>query len=431
MKSEFEMDSVEGKSSLESRPSLESQLAYVPAKGLYFCALVASLSSFTFGYNIGIVNKPLKVFANCAASSWKCFRVTENEWSFMSSMLCVGALLGSLAAGVFANRHGRLWTIKMNNLFYIAGLLSFGLAMNYWMLFIGRILVGAGVGVACVVVPMYLTELSPLELRGIVGLFHQVALVLGIVLVEALGLLLGVEEGKWRFIVLFNVLLLIIQACLLSWCHESSKWKSARNAPSRSHTAPPGVCAPIARKSLALAMFLHVAQQASGVDGIFFYSSVLFTSEWVPVLIASLNAAMTVVAMCLLERSGRRPLLLWSLGGMTVSLLLLCSAIFTANRSLSSLCILFFVAAFAVGLGPIPWLMMSELFPTETVGTFVPLAVSVNWLSKLFVTGIFLPMKKALGLSWLFGTLCLISACLLATSWLVVVETKGRAASYL
>lgn len=429
MKTEFEMSSIAERSSLASQSSLEGQQAH--AKGLYLCAFVASLSSFTFGYNIGIGNKPLKMFANCTESSWRCFRVTENEWSLMSSMLCVGALVGSLAAGVFATRYGRLWTIKMNNAFYIAGLLSFGLAANYWMLFIGRTLVGVGVGVACVVVPMYLTELSPLELRGVVGLFHQMALVLGIVVVEALGLLLGVEEGNWRLIVLSNVLLLAVQTCLLSWCHESSKWTSTRGAPSRSPVTQAEVCAPVARKSLALAVFLHVAQQASGVDGIFFYSSVLFTSEWVPVLIALLNAVMTVVAMGLMERSGRRPLLLWSLSGMTASLLLLCSAILVDNRLLSSLCILAFIATFAVGLGPIPWLMMSELFPTEAVGTFVPLAVSANWLSKLLVTGVFLPMKNAVGLPWLFGILCLVSACLLATSWLTVVETKGRPASYL
>lgn len=113
---------------------------------------------------------------------------------------------------------------------------------------------------------------------------------------------------------------------------------------------------------------------------------------------------------------------------MTIAAFLYC---FVQVSHLAALAVLMFVAAYAVGVGCIPWIVMSELFPTSTVSLFLPLAVSTNWIFNMLVVAIFLPLKGALGDKGLFGCIGVICASLLAISWMFMVETRGRPAGYI
>ena len=417
-----------------------------PSKGaLAYLTTATCIASLSFGFNIGVVNQAADYFDKCTTedATWNCFPVSKRAWGVMSSMMCVGALLGSLAAGHLADTQGRLRALNITSGVYIAGLLLFGFAISYWMLLLGRTLVGVGVGLACVIVPMYLNEASPVRWRGTVVFGHQLAIVTGIVLVEALALVFGVSDGNWRWIVLLNLSLQVIQLILLLGCKESSSWHSHRtrritndsetvdtiipSKPEQSYTER--LFSKEARRSLFVAVFLHFAQQVSGINGIFFFSASLFpASPYVPVLIALLNLIMSFISMSLIEKLGRRPLLLGSLTGMVISSL---SLYISTNSTFSALMILCFVATFAAGLGPVPWVAMSELFPSSTVGTFLPLAVSTNWIMNMIVAAVFLPLHNYLGNDGLFLLMGLICTALLVVSFLFVQETKGRPAGYL
>lgn len=402
---------------------------------LFFSAMTAALSSLSFGFNIGATNAPIEVFSKCSPGSdwWSCFPVSENEWSFMSSLLCLGALFGSLASSRFADQFGRLWALRWNNAIYCVGMACFVIAPNYGMLLLGRFLIGVGVGVSCVVVPMYLTEISPLAKRGIVSFMHQLAIVIGLVLVEAVYLLTGVQGGMWRAAFALNLALQLVQSVLLTRCQESTKWLHSNVGTDQTSSSFWQIIAlPQARKSLIVAMFLHFAQQASGINGVFFFSRALFpASRYTPLWLAILNVAMTFVSMFLIERNGRKGILLLSLFGMSASAFCVGVLVTLGFDAVAPIAILLYVAFFAVGLGPVPWLVMSELFPIETVAVFVPLAVAVNWVSNMTVTAVFLPLKNVLSLGVLFGSISVGCAVLAALAMMLVVETRARPASYL
>ena len=403
---------------------------YFSGRFLYFTALTSSLSSFSFGFNIGATNKTALVFDSCipiVQSKWSCFHVSQSDWGIMSSMMYVGALIGSLGAGHLSASYGRLISIKTTSVFYIIGLLLFAFAVNYWMLFFGRFIIGLGVGMTCVVVPMYLMECSSVEKRGGIVFFHPIGIVSGILVVEALGLIVGVEGGKWRWLIVLNALLMVSQSFFLFWCKESPKYTTASTGQG-SKFEPRSWFKPEARKSLLLAMFLHFAQQMCCINGVFLFSAALFKgNEYIPLWIALLNLVMTIVSMSIIEKGGRRVLLLGSLAGMTVAAFALS---WVQSTQLTAAAVLMFVATYAIGLGPIPWIVMSELFPTSTVSMFVPLAVSTNWICNALVAASFLSLKHALGEKGLFFGVGIVCALLFATSWMIMVETKGRAAGY-
>ena len=391
----------------------------------------ASLSSFSFGYNIGAPNKPALLFNSCLPlinDKWDCFYVSLSDWGVMSSMMCVGALIGSLGAGHLSAFHGRLKSIKMTSIVYIIGLLLFAFAMDYWMLFVGRIIIGMGVGVSCVVVPMYLTECSAVEERGWVVFFHQMGIVMGIVAIEALGLIIGVEGGRWRWLIILNALLMASQLFMLSWCEESPKY-NVSSARRDSQVGSKSVAQAGGKEESATCnVFAFCSTNQWNQWNLFLLGCPVWRQQVHSLWVALLNLVMTIVSMAIVERGGRRVLLLGSLAGMTVAAFMLC---LVQSTQLMAISILLFVATFAIGLGPIPWIVMSELFPTSTASLFLPLAVSTNWICNMLVVAIFLPLKNALGERGLFACMGIICASLLAISWMFMVETKGRPAGYI
>lgn len=440
---------------------------------LLMTTLLASLGSFNFGYNIGVVNTPARTFRECPAdaSVWACFAVTGDEWSYIPAVMCAGAIVGSLMAGQLTGKIGRLRSVLVANIPYIIGMLVMALATTYWMLMLGRIFVGVGVGMACITVPLYLTEISPIAIRGLIGSVHQLMICFGLLVVEILGALGFSQPYYWRGMLALDLIPCLLQVVgLLLVGNESPRFLIARGraaegeaalASLRSHHYDPEELEQIvknaesdrsseswglrelflvhrreASKSMIAASLLHIGQQVSGINSILFFSSDIFSSSpttsssLVPVFIAILNMVMTVFAIAMIDKAGRRFLALSSTSIMFVSAVALTMGFVIDKTPLSIVAVLFFVGSFAFGLGPIPWLMTNEIFPTQAAAVAVSLAVCLNWTFNLLVTGTFSRLRDLLG----DYTFVPHAACILLLFLFIykfVPETHGRPVGFI
>ena len=414
------------------------------AAAIWFYGIVGALSSFSFGYSIGLTNDPTDLFDQCSSgdSLWKCFRVSKSAWGVMSSQLAVGALSGALSGGQIADRLGRRGTLLLDTLLYVLAFASFAMAPHYIVLFLARLLMGYAVGVACVAVPLYLNEIS----GGSTGVkssrlafAHNISIVFGIVAAQGAYLLLKAEN--WRIVAGAAAAIHLIQGLLLYWkCPESPKWLASnhqRRSPFLTSNNSSGLSlwqalkSQEARKSLLLAVFLHASQQFSFINAIFFYSkSISPDSPLIPFYLALLNFGMTFVTAALIDLAGRRLLLNVSLAGMAASGLALTLSTHYKLSLVPSLALCSFVAAFSLGLGPIPWLALSEIFPASLISTYSPIAVAVNWISVLIVTALFVPVSNSLGMTGCFALMTGLCSAFLVISLVVMVETKGRLAGF-
>jgi len=389
---------------------------------LVMSALLVTLGSFNFGYNISVINAPSAIFLECSPDqiAISCFPVNESIWGFVVSMLCIGALVGSLTTGTLANRFGRRACLIALNGPYIFGSLVMALAMRPWMLLLGRFVIGLGVGASCIVVPMFLSEMSQVDKRGQLTSAHQLMICVGLMFAEMIALGGLAQGGWWRLmfglsaipasISLLGMLLYVPESPrflaqqgqadaasqslrffrqhgyeadeLAGMLEDSSKadqqntetWGFVRLMRSWS----------IAGRSLSVAVLLHLAQQLSGINVVFYFSSILFatpgksstTVSTIPAAISMLNLVMTIISIWLVERAGRRPLALGSAFGMVLAGATFTTAYILNWRTISIIAILAYVASFAVGMGPIPWLMMNELFPTQAIAAAVSLDVA-------------------------------------------------------
>ena len=459
------------KDDIEAKSGQSSGIQSRWTGSLLLSTFLAALASFNFGYNISVINTPAITFASCKAGSsvWHCFPVTKQAWSLVVSIMLLGALVGSLATGPIANRVGRRLTIILLNVPFAAGFLFTSLAVRYWMLLLGRFLVGLGVGAGCIVVPLYLSEIAPVMMRGQVTSVHQLAICVGLVVVELIGLSGLNGPGRWRIMFALGLIPAFVQVLgMMLWGLESPRFLAQRDdaegcrgvlkhlrgssyyddetqqmlAASSNAESEADTWSflrllqnlPLAGRSLTVSIMLHVAQQFSGINVIFYFSSDLFStgpgSSTIPALISILNLAMAILSMWLVERAGRRILCLGSTAGIVVSLVAFI-AFYLARWQVSSvICILAYVASYAVGMGPIPWLMVSELFPTQAAGAAVSLAVSTNWACNFLVGSTWGWLSTTLG-QWALAPYAAFTAAFLVFAWFQVPETKGRPIAFL
>lgn len=444
---------------------------------LIFSAFTVTLASFSFGYNISAVNAPADIFLQCKTSgSMACFPVNESFWGFIVAVMSIGAMVGSLTTGSLANRYGRRVCLIAVNIPYILGAVLMALALNEWMLLAGRFIIGLGVGASCIAVPMFLSEICSLETRGQITCAHQLMICIGLLAAEMVALA-GLARGPyWRLMFAFAALPSLLQLAGMLWfVPESPRYlaqlgdqpgarkslqffrqagyaeteledmllEGRKNEPAETGDSW-GLLRlfqnwNIAGKSLTAAVLLHVAQQFSGINVVFYYSSILFATSdrspdaplsTVPAAISVLNLVMTILAIWLVERAGRRPLALVSSIGMVFAGAFFTIAYYFGLKTLSIIGILGYVSSYAVGMGPVPWLMMNEIFPTQALGAAVSMAVATNWMCNFAIGVSFKWIKGLLG-AWLFTpyTLCTIAFTFYA--WFSIPETKGRPIGFL
>ncbi|KHJ89440.1 MFS transporter, SP family [Oesophagostomum dentatum] len=452
---------------------------------LAFAIFSVTLGSFQFGYHIGCVNAPGEMITAWFQDSHKNLFSSDMDkagadlaWSVAVSMFAVGGMFGGLISGWLADKVGRRGGLLYNNLFAFIAAALMGLAKPlgvYPMMILGRLFIGFYCGLTCIV-PMYLAECSPVNLRGMLGSLHQLIVTVAILISQILGLpyILGTID-RWPLIFGFTVVPSVIQVITLPLIPESPRYTlCVRGQPDKAakdlkrlrgqedvsaemevyrEEAAAGSAAAEAKPSMVdmfrgsllwpmtIAIMMMLAQQLSGINVAMFYSTVIFKQAglstegavYATIGMGAVNVVMTLVSVYLVDhpKFGRRLLMLMGLTGMCISTVLLVLALsLTANghqwASYGAIVfVLLFVISFATGPGSIPWFFVSEIFASSARGNANSIAVMVNWTANLLVGLSFLSLNNALA-QYSFLVFTAFLAFFIFFTWRFVPETKGK-----
>lgn len=409
--------------------------------------------------------------------------MSPSQFGLVSSIYTLGGFLGALLAGPVSTRFGRLFALRATTAFFILGPVGETLASNIATMSVGRLLSGVGAGAAIVVGPIYISEIAPPNARGFFGAFTQVMTNVGILLSQTLGYFLSVGR-MWRIVLAvagitgaLELLGLFFVPESPIWLAEHQKGNLARNILQRirgkgtdiqaevgtwtgsgapglgseeeeSLLAPPSgsaapknapvtitraVIDPSYRPAIIAVVGVMIAQQFTGVNSIIMYSVSLLqsilptTAALLTVMISALNLIVTLACAPLPDKIGRKTCLLLSIAGMGCSSILLALGIYYNQKALSAISALLFVASFAVGLGPVPFILASELVGPEAVGAAQSWGLAANWLSTFVVAQFFPMLNDVLGgrgrVYWVFAFM---AALLGGFIYGYVPETKGK-----
>lgn len=407
----------------------------------YRVAFLVSCAGVLFGFGISSIAGVLDVLAAT-------FSLDTAAKETLVSSLVLACFAGALAAGPLTRVWGRRPVI-----FLAAGLAVVGYAAIlafpvYAALFTARLVLGFSVGLSSMAVPMYAAEATSAHRRGAVVALFQLAITAGILLAYAVSLAF-VQVWPWSWVFGVGVLPAVLYVAGIAALPESPRWLRARGRHDQArqaatvlnlldewdasgHEHVPGctVGAPGKRSSMAAVLVfcsaLFILQNLSGIDGILYYAPHIFqTLGFAPgtaALAATfglglVNFVATVVALRVVDTAGRRPLLIGGSSVMVLGLALVVAASLLGWSwvGLAGLCL--FIAAFAVSLGPMPYVLMSELFPSAVRERGIAIASAVSWLFNALIAFTFLSLVDLIGLAASIGLFCLVCAL----SWLICV----------
>jgi len=449
-------------------------------------------SSFQHGYNTGVLNAPQGVMTEwlklqicddtseldeeaAASSAATCHRDATLIWSWIVAIFCIGGMMGGSLVGVVSSRLGRKGGLLLNNVLVVVATLLMGLAKtanSFQMLIAGRLVIGINSGLNAGLAPMYLAEISPVALRGALGTVYQLIITLSILISQVLGMnnVLGTEEG-WPWLLALTAVPAILQLATLPFCPESPKYllldkddeMAANSALSwlrgtievhdemdemkqeqESMKLVPKVTLKemltngSLRQPLIIAMMMMLAQQLSGINCAIFYSTEIFKnagldaqdSQSATLGMGSMNVLMTFVSLVLIEKAGRKTLMVIGLSVMFLMTTLLLSALLTftsvpAMSYVAIVSVILFVVGFATGPGSIPWFFVTELFAQSGRPTATSIAVTVNWSANFLVGLGFAPLQEVMG-AYVFVIFMVIQLFFIVYVAFVVPETKNR-----
>jgi MFS transporter, SP family, sugar:H+ symporter len=444
-------------------------------------AAAAAIGGFLFGFDTAVINGAVDAVRIG-------FGLGVAQIGFAVSCALLGSALGAWYAGPLADRLGRVRTMQVAASFLLMSALGSGLAHNVWYLVAWRLVGGIGVGMASVIAPAYIAEVSPAQVRGRLGSMQQLAIVLGIFVAllsdawlastaggESHLLWLGLEAWRWMFLVASVPAL--IYGVLVLGVPESPRYLVARGRlpeartvlakvlGMRSDTAldskisdiahslrveyrptlrdlrgPRGGLLPIVWTGILLSVF----QQFVGINVIFYYSKTLWHSVGfsdadsftISVATSILNVLVTLVAIALVDKIGRKPLLLIGSAGMTLTLGLMAWCFSQAAGGGTALSLPApwgavalvaanaYVVCFGLSWGPMVWVLLGEMFPNSIRAIALAVAAAAQWVANFAITSTF-PWLAEIGLSFAYGLYALFALLSLLFVMRAVRETRG------
>ena len=426
---------------------------------VYLAAAVSALGGMLFGYDIGVISGAI-LFVK------EEFSLSAGLEEVVVSSVLLGSLIGALVGGFLADRVGRRKLLILTAVVFGLGAVGAALAPDTALLITARIIAGAAIGIASFVAPLYISEIAPVEIRGKLVSLNQLAITVGIVVSYLADYALA-DAHAWRWMFALAAVPAVAFGTGLFFIPNSPRWlvaqghadqaeavlkrlRTPRRATSELSEIQKSVAqqkghwsellGPLLRPAMIVGIGLAVAQQITGINTVIYYAPTIFrfagmTSASVAILasvgVGVVNVIMTVVAMQLIDKVGRRPLLLVSLAGMTLSLFVLGLAFSLPHLAammgwIAPVSLMAYVGFYAVGLGPVFWLVLSEIYPLRMRGRAMSIGTIANWGANLIVALTFLTLTQVLGKSatfWLYGAIS-IGAWLFA--FFLVPETKGK-----
>jgi SP family galactose:H+ symporter-like MFS transporter len=430
--------------------------------GFTFIAIIAGLGGLLFGYDTGVISGALLYIRHV-------FHLSATMQGLLVSIALLAAAVGAAFAGTLSDAFGRRIVLLVTAMIFIIGALLSAVAWSLGILLVGRVLVGGAIGVSSMLTPLYLSEMAPPERRGGIVTINQFYITLGILVSYIVGYLLSHLGNGWRWMLGLGAVPGIVLFIGMILLPESPRWLAGRGrdaeaegalqrlrpgmdvtaeysamrhdiAQESQQTAPwSEVFAPRARMPLIVGVGLAIFQQITGINTVIYFAPTIFQTAGLPSASVSIlatagvglvNVIMTLVAMRLLDRAGRRPMLLWGLAGMAVTLLILAICFWIglggALSWVTVICVAAYVGFFAIGLGPVFWLLIAEIYPLAIRGRGMSLATIANWVFNMIVSFTFLDLVNGIGRGPTFLIYALLTLVTIAFTWFLVPETKGR-----
>ncbi|KAA8483150.1 sugar porter (SP) family MFS transporter [Arcticibacter tournemirensis] len=431
-------------------------------KYLYWITFVAINGGFLFGLNIAGISG-----ANAMIKSE--FGLTDSALGTVAALLTIGALVGALFSGRFADLYGRKKVMVASAVLYTLSALVCAFTTNIFFLDAGRVLSGIAVGITSVIAPMYISEISPAKSRGTMVSLNQFAITIGILLAYVFDyFLIGLGNDSWRYMLgipaVFGLIFLIL---LFMSFPESPRWLLAKGKKDNALLVLLKVGGETSVKEdlpaiefslnqekdkervsltelfkgktgrvVLIATVLAAAQQITGVNAVLIYAPDIFQAAgsmkegamFQSVILGLINFLMTIVALWLIDSQGRKTLLLWGAAGMAVSLGYLTYEFSKPSQNAFSVLIalLTYVSFFAASLAPVMWVVISEIYPSRIRGVAMSFSTAICWLC-CFLTIQFAPVIRAeLGTTWMFAVFT--GFCVLTFLFVIkwIPETKGK-----
>jgi sugar porter (SP) family MFS transporter len=430
-------------------------------KAVVVTSAITALGGLLFGYDTGVVSGALLFLHNDFGA------ITSFQKELVTSLLLVGAAIGAAGAGRLADRIGRRPLILATAATFVVGVLGAALSPDYAFLLAMRVVIGLAVGSASMTVPLYIGELAPARYRGALVSFNQLAITSGILVSFLTDYWLSSSQN-WRL--MFG--LAAIPAALLfagtlfqpespHWLISQERITEARHILTRYRHGDEDIEAeindvrslsgqkgrladllePKVRKLVTVGVALAVFQQVTGINTVIYYAPTLLQNAGFgnsSALLANVgngivNVGMTLVAIRVIDKAGRRPLLIFGTAGMAVALAVVAIVFFVggdhlhgAGAVVAIVALAVYTGSFAIGLGPVFWLLISELYPQRVRGAAMSVATIANWAANFVVTISFLTLLNAItngGTFLLFAFLTVVAMVYFIRE---VPETKGR-----
>ncbi|KAJ6419117.1 hypothetical protein OIU84_029261 [Salix udensis] len=449
----------------------ERRMSYFSNSYVIGLTVAAGIGGLLFGYDTGVISGALLYIKDEFEE--------VNQSSFLQetivSMALVGAIIGAAAGGWINDAYGRKKATLLADVVFAAGAVVMAAAPDPYVLILGRLFVGLGVGIASVTAPVYIAEASPSEVRG--GLVSTNVLMItgGQFLSYLVNLAFTEVPGTWRWMLGVAGVPAVVQFCIMLCLPESPRWLFMKNDKAKAIVILSKIY-DIARledeienlsvaeeeerqkkndvrisdvfksKEMRLAFLagagLQAFQQFTGINTVMYYSPTIvqmagFSSNQLALLlsliIAALNAAGTVLGIYFIDHFGRKKLALSSLTGVIASLVILAGAFFgrssgSSNELFGWIAILglaLYIVFFSPGMGPVPWTVNTEIYPEQYRGICGGMSATVNWVSNLIVAQTFLSVAEAVGTGWTFAILAGIAVLAVVFVTMFVPETMG------
>jgi MFS transporter, SP family, galactose:H+ symporter len=427
--------------------------------GIYIIAIISGISGMLFGYDTGVISGAILFIKQE-------FSLSSLIQGIVVSAVLIGAIIGAFMGGSMADRFGRRKMIIVASIIFAAGAIGTSLAPEIITLIIGRIIVGIAIGMASFIAPLYISELSPPKIRGSLVTFNQLFITVGIVISYGVDYALAPING-WRYMLGLAAIPAVILLISMSFMPRSPRWlvnegkkDKARStlikirkrsdvedeldeiitSLSKQKAGWKELFNPLIKPAMIVGVLLAIFQQVTGINTVIYYAPTIFefagfhssaAAIFATFVVGFVNVGFTIVAIFLLDRIGRRKLLLIGLAGMSGTLIMLGIVFFLPSLlnvlgTLAAAILMAYVGFFAIGLGPVFWLLISEIYPLKVRGLAMSIVTEANWGSNLVIALTFLILIQLLGRAgtfWLYGAVGIIA---LIFTYTYVPETKGR-----
>ena len=429
---------------------------------LYVVAIIASLGGLLSGYDTGVISGAL-LFIN---ESWNLADTTQG---ILVSSVLIGAVIGAATNGILADMFGRKKIIMATAVIFTLGSIMCAFAPNIFVLIASRIFVGFAVGVVNFVVPLYLSEISPKHLRGTLVSLYQWAITAGILFSYFINAMFAHAVYNWRWMLFAGVIPGIVLFVGMCFMHDTPRWLVSKKRDEESKIAFKKIEPEVdtekeiedIRKTIlnegtksdkkfrfkkwmimpfVVGIGIMFAQICTGINTIIYYAPTIFknagfesniTAIYATTGIGVINFLMTIVALFFTDKLGRKPLLYFGLTGVMLSLIALGCGFAFADFFGDNLkwvtvgSLVIYIICFAMSLGPIGWILVSEVFPLRIRGVAMSICTVSNFAFNFFVVSSFPILLHRIGGAWTFWGFGIVSLLCIVFVYFCVPETKG------